>query len=148
MTVNDKVEEGAGKPLTYVSLERNWKAGDVIVLLLPASLRLEQAKDDSSMVSVFFGPALLAGELGREKMPKDVADKDAYLKNPPVPVPNFRMSPFSIADSWIYLLHGVLKFQRALSLLGSNLASVGVLPPTAVRARGSLELGTALGMMR
>jgi hypothetical protein len=45
-------------------------------------------------------------------------------------------------------LHGVLKFQRALSLLGSNLVSVGVLPPTAVRARGSLELGTALGMMR
>ena len=45
-------------------------------------------------------------------------------------------------------LHGFLKFQRALSLLGSNLASVGVLSPTAVRAMGSLELGTALGMMR
>ena len=39
-------------------------------------------------------------------------------------------------------------FQRDLSLLGSNLANVGVLWPTAVRANGSLELGTALSMMR
>jgi hypothetical protein len=40
-------------------------------------------------------------------------------------------------------LHGVLRFQRAFSLLESNLVSVGVLPPTTVRASGSLELGTA-----
>ncbi len=32
--------------------------------------------------------------------------------------------------------HGVLRFQRALSLLGSNTARVGVLAPTAVRANG------------
>lgn len=39
-------------------------------------------------------------------------------------------------------LHGLLKFQRALSVLGSNFSSVGVLWPKAVRAMGSL------GMMR
>lgn len=54
----------------------------------------------------------------------------------------------TIADNLACRLHGFLKFQRALSLLGSNLASVGVLPPTAVRAMGSLELGIDLGMMR
>jgi DUF1680 family protein len=58
VTVNDKVEEGAGKPSTYVSVECSWKAGDVIVLLLPVSLRLEREKDDSSMVSVFQGASL------------------------------------------------------------------------------------------
>jgi hypothetical protein len=45
-------------------------------------------------------------------------------------------------------IQGLLKFQRALSLPGSNLASVGVLRPTAVRAMGSLQSGTDLGMMR
>jgi hypothetical protein len=44
--------------------------------------------------------------------------------------------------------HGALKFQRALSLAGSNRTSAGVQPPTAVRARDSLESGTTLGMMR
>jgi hypothetical protein len=34
---------------------------------------------------------------------------------------------FKIADDLICLPYGVLKFQRDLSLLGSNLASVGVL---------------------
>src|ERR1035437_8624137 len=57
-------------------------------------------------------------------------------------------SPLNIADSLIYRLHGCLKFQRALSLLGSNLASVGVLAPTAVRTTCSVEFGTDLGMMR
>jgi hypothetical protein len=45
-------------------------------------------------------------------------------------------------------LHGFFKLQRALSLLGSNPASVGVLRPTAVSAMGFLESGIDLGMMR
>ena len=57
-------------------------------------------------------------------------------------------SPVKIADDSICRRYGFLKFQRALSLLGSNLASVGVLRPAAVRATGSLESGTDLGMMR
>jgi hypothetical protein len=44
--------------------------------------------------------------------------------------------------------HGFLKVQRPFSLFGSNLASVGVLAPTAIKATGSVEFGTALGMMR
>jgi DUF1680 family protein len=101
LTVNGKVEEDAGKPSTYISLERDWKAGDVIVLTLPASLRLEKAKDDASMVSVFFGPVLLAGELGRENMPKnDRADKDAYLKMPAVAVPDIVSSSMNPTD-WL-----------------------------------------------
>ncbi len=55
---------------------------------------------------------------------------------------------FFVVDDSGYVPYGVLKFQRDLSLLGSNLASVGVLAPTAVRARGSVESGTTLGMMR
>src|ERR1035437_10444188 len=57
-------------------------------------------------------------------------------------------SPLKIADSLIYRLHGFLKSQRALSVVGSNLASVGVLAATAVRTTGPLEFGTDLGMMR
>ena len=92
LTLNGKVKERAGKPSTYVSLKRKWKAGDVVTLTLPASLRLERAKDDSSMVSLFFGPVLLAGELGRENMPNDSADPDANMKTPAVPVPDITAS--------------------------------------------------------
>ena len=81
-------------------MKRNWKAGDVITLTLPAALRLKRAKDDSSMVSVFLGPVLLAGELGNTNMPKDFADKDAYLRIPAVAVPDIVSSSVNPAD-WL-----------------------------------------------
>src|SRR3954453_4802011 len=44
--------------------------------------------------------------------------------------------------------HGILIHQRCLSLLGSKRESVAKLLPTAERATGWLEFGTAFGMMR
>jgi DUF1680 family protein len=100
VTLNGKVQEPDGKPSTYVALRRKWKAGDVVTLTLPASLRLEQTKDDPSMVSVFFGPVLLAGELGRENMPNDSADSEANMKTPAVAVPDIVSSSRNPAD-WL-----------------------------------------------
>jgi hypothetical protein len=54
------------------------------------------------MVSVFYGPLLLAGRLGRDGMPNDFADKDAYLKLPPVPVPAIVNASANPAD-WLTL---------------------------------------------
>ena len=90
----------AGTPSTYVTLDRKWKKGDVVKLALPASLHLEHAKDNPGMVSVFFGPVLLAGELGRENMPKDFAGNGTNLKVPAVPVPEIVSSSKNPAD-WL-----------------------------------------------
>jgi hypothetical protein len=110
ITLNGKVQESAGKPSSYVSLKRKWKTGDVVTLTLPASLRLERAKDDSSMVSVFYGPILLAGELGRENMPNDSADSDANMKAPAVPVPDIVSSSPNPADWLQPVANGNLAF--------------------------------------
>ena len=100
LTLNGKIEETVAKPSTYVSLKRKWKTGDVVTLTLPAALRLERAKDSQSLVSIFFGPVLLAGELGRENMPNDHAEKDAYLKMPPAAVPEIKSTSRNPAD-WL-----------------------------------------------
>ena len=55
------------------------------------------------MVSVFYGPVLLAGALGRESMPNDLGDKDQNLKLPPVPVPDVVTSSANPAD-WLQAL--------------------------------------------
>jgi DUF1680 family protein len=112
LTLNGKVKERAGKPSTYVSLKRKWKQRDVVTLTLPAGLRLEPAKDASSMVSVLFGPVLLAGELGRENMPNDRAGNDAYLKMPAVAVPEIVTSSMNPAD-WLRPLEGATPAFRA-----------------------------------
>jgi len=105
VTVNGEVTERAGAPSTYVSLTRNWRSGDVVALTLPAALRLERAKDDALMQSVFFGPVLLAGELGRENMPDDFADKDAHLGLPAVPVPEI-VGPSANPADWLSPMGG------------------------------------------
>jgi hypothetical protein len=112
VTLNGAVQGRAVKPSTYVFLRRKWQKGDIVTLTLPAALRLEHAKDNPSMVSVFFGPVLLAGELGRKDMPSnDFADKDAYLKLPPVPVPEITTSSPN-PEKWLAPLPGAtLAFQ-------------------------------------
>lgn len=105
VAINGKVEANAGVAGAYVSLERTWQAGDVVTITLPPSLRLETAKDDASMVAVFFGPLLLAGELGRENMPRDVGDKDAYLRLPPAAVPEIANASLNPAD-WLKAVPG------------------------------------------
>jgi hypothetical protein len=105
LTLNGKAVERVEKPATFVSWNRKWKQGDVVTLTLPAALRLEHAKDAPSMVSVFFGPVLLAGELGRENMPNDRADRDAYLKMPAAAVPDINSSSANAAD-WLAPIPG------------------------------------------
>jgi DUF1680 family protein len=85
---------------TYVALGRSWKVGDVVTLTLPTALRLERAKDVTSMVAVFYGPILLAGELGKANMPNDVGDKDAHLTQAAAAVATITNSSANPAD-WL-----------------------------------------------
>jgi hypothetical protein len=116
VNINGKPQRVDAKSTRYVSLRRQWKAGDVIDLALPAGLRLEPARDDASMVSLFHGPVLLAGELGKDKMPaSDVGDKDAYLKIATVPVPDIVNTSGNPAD-WLAPIPGdpsAFKFKDA-----------------------------------
>jgi hypothetical protein len=105
LAVNGSALEQSVSASSYVPLSRQWEVGDVVTLTLPTSLRLERAKDVSSMVAVFFGPLLLAGELGSDGMPNDFADKDAHLGAAPVTVPSVVTSASDPAD-WLQPIVG------------------------------------------
>ena len=45
---------------SYVSIERKWKTGDVIVVILPMQNKTEQLPDKSAWVSFVYGPIVLA----------------------------------------------------------------------------------------
>jgi hypothetical protein len=51
-------------PNTYVELNRTWKTGDVVTLVLPKALRAEPLPDNPSRVALMWGPLVLAGDLG------------------------------------------------------------------------------------
>jgi DUF1680 family protein len=105
LEVNGKVIDKAISGSKFFPISRRWRPGDVVLLTLPASLRLERAKDDASLVSIFHGPVLLAGELGSENMPADFADKDANLKVAPVDVPDI-VSASGDPANWLEAMPG------------------------------------------
>jgi DUF1680 family protein len=64
VTVNGNKKRITQEPGSFISLNRKWKTGDKIVIHLPFRLRLESMPDDSLRVAVFYGPVVLAGDLG------------------------------------------------------------------------------------
>ncbi|HLI94016.1 MAG TPA: beta-L-arabinofuranosidase domain-containing protein, partial [Puia sp.] len=48
----------------YIAVRRTWKKGDRIVIELPEDFHSEGMPDNPSRVALFYGPVLLAGELG------------------------------------------------------------------------------------
>lgn len=51
-------------PDSYVELDRMWKTGDIVTLVLPKALRAEPLPDNPNRVALMWGPLVLAGDLG------------------------------------------------------------------------------------
>ncbi len=64
--INDKPVEVASQPGGFAQLTRQWKPGDRVHVELPMKLRVARQPQCEGWVSVFYGPILLAGELGSE----------------------------------------------------------------------------------
>jgi uncharacterized protein len=74
----------------YVTLDREWRDGDMIEVGLPLTLRAEALPGDPRTLALLYGPIVLAGELGTEGMPPDglyIEDAGKFEHWPAVPVP-------------------------------------------------------------
>ena len=87
--INGRNERVQAKPQSYLTLSRAWKDGDSIEVRLPMGLHLYRARDDKTLGVIFYGPLVLAGELGREGVPKNlcVGNNKQYSGHPVPPVP-------------------------------------------------------------
>lgn len=72
--VNGKNVKVKQQPGSFVSLERTWKDGDVIEVEMPFSIRYEAMPDDPNRIAFFYGPVVLAGELGAVDQEVDILD--------------------------------------------------------------------------
>jgi DUF1680 family protein len=67
--VNGTPYRASTKPGEFATIERAWRDGDVVEVRLPMAIRTEATPDDPGKVSVFYGPILLAADLGPEDGP-------------------------------------------------------------------------------
>ncbi|PHN04141.1 glycoside hydrolase family 127 protein [Flavilitoribacter nigricans] len=96
VTINGEAQTVEAAPGSFLAIDRSWKNGDKIRIDFPFSLRLEAMPDDEDRIAVFYGPVLLAGDLG------PVEDEAAYT---PEYVPVF-MSEERSPEAWLEAVPG------------------------------------------
>jgi uncharacterized protein len=62
--VNGTFVTALPQPGGYVEIDRTWRAGDTVSLVLPKRLRIERLADDPTRAAILWGPLVLAGDLG------------------------------------------------------------------------------------
>ena len=64
IAINGDPQPAAATPSGYVEIRREWKTGDRVQVTFPMSLRTESMPDNPKRIAVFYGPTLLAANLG------------------------------------------------------------------------------------
>ncbi|MCB0634035.1 MAG: glycoside hydrolase family 127 protein, partial [Lewinella sp.] len=96
ISINGEAQTVAAEPGTFLALKRQWENGDEVRVDIPFNLRLEEMPDDEDRIAVFYGPVLLAGDLG------PVDDEAAHT---PEFVPVF-MSEERSPEAWLKPVKG------------------------------------------
>jgi uncharacterized protein len=68
--VNGEKQRVKEKPGCFIAIPGSWTDGAVVEVSFPFTLRLETMPDDTNRIAVFYGPLVLAGDLGPEDDPK------------------------------------------------------------------------------
>ncbi|WP_317195494.1 glycoside hydrolase family 127 protein [Rufibacter psychrotolerans] len=74
LLVNGKEVKPTASANGYAGIERKWKSGDVVTVLLPMETKAEYLPDKSPWVSFVHGPIVLAAETGKTDLTGLVAD--------------------------------------------------------------------------
>jgi len=75
--VNGELASDSTSPSSYCVLRRDWKSGDRVEIQFPMSLRTESMPDNANRIAVFYGPVLLAADLGEVNNP--AASKPGFV---------------------------------------------------------------------
>jgi DUF1680 family protein len=81
LAVNGRTQTLSDRPGAYVSIDREWKTGDVVSIRLPMTLHVEPLPNSKRYAAFMYGPVVLAGDLGTSGMEHAVR----YGRNTPQP---------------------------------------------------------------
>jgi uncharacterized protein len=87
ITINGKNLKVNQKPGSYITINRQWKAGDKIDVTFPMTLHLKATNDNPNLAAVLYGPIVLAGDMGTEgiESPAPFAKDQQDFRNMPIP---------------------------------------------------------------
>jgi len=74
LLVNGKAIPFTNHPSSYIAIERLWKKGDIVTVILPMHNSIWQMPNVSNYIAIMHGPILLAAKTGTEDLKGLVAD--------------------------------------------------------------------------
>ncbi len=80
--VNGKKVSYTVHPSSYLSINRNWKKGDIIQVKLPMHTSIEQLPNVSNYIAIMHGPILLGAKTGTEDLKGLIADDSRWAHIP------------------------------------------------------------------
>lgn len=101
--VNSKLLYGGFRPSEFATVAREWKNGDKVEVQFPLNLRAESLPGALPTKAFFFGPLLLAGDLGTNNTPAPIVyarDQCQYCNFPDPEVPTLVMDNRPL-ENWI-----------------------------------------------
>ncbi len=75
-SINGQRQNVTASPSTWVTLEHDWKPGDVIAIDMPLTFHLSTTPDDQQVQAAMSGPLVLAALLGTEGLTTDMIYSD------------------------------------------------------------------------
>ena len=82
ITVNGKPVQYKENPSSYIAVDRLWKAGDVVQVLLPMHNSIEHLPNVSSYIAFMHGQILLGAKTGTEDLKGLIADDSRFGQIP------------------------------------------------------------------
>ncbi len=97
--VNGKALVDDKNPGSYIGINRQWKKGDVIEVLLPMHNSIEHLPNVPDYIAIMHGPILLGAKTGTEDMKGMIADDSRWGHIPSGKMLPLNTAPIIIADS-------------------------------------------------
>ena len=76
--INGKATRYKKLPSSYIGIQRTWKKGDVIKMLMPMQTTVEQMPNVPEYIAIMRGPIMLAAKTGTEQLRGLVADDSRW----------------------------------------------------------------------
>lgn len=105
ISINGKIETISSKPGSYLSILRNWQAGDTLLVYLPMKTRLEEIHPNENYFSILHGPIVLAAKtkpFANEQL-NFLSDEGRMSHIPTAQMCPLESSPIFVGDKKNYL---------------------------------------------
>jgi uncharacterized protein len=105
--INGRLQHITATPGSYLELKRKWQDGDKVEVSLPMSLHIAPLPDDDTLQAAMYGPLVLAAQMGREGLTKEMIYGDPGpddKKQKSIPMPEVNSA--SDLASWLEKMPG------------------------------------------